>query len=205
VAPVTYAWTQVVFGSFTWTITSPTAASTTFTCQSLPAGQFDEARFQVMATDATGATGTKTVDASANNGIPYDPTDHCVTDDSLILMADGSEKPFRDCKAGDLIETFDEFTLKRVVARIVVLDFAEADVFKLSAFPRASRDHRYSLPRLIARLLPERLRWWRIGWFGRPAGKAIVGKATTTVGTYLARLPVPGSKWRLCHNLKRLP
>jgi hypothetical protein len=73
VAPYTYAWTQILAGANTWTINSPAASTTTFTCQTLPAGSFDEAGFRVTATDATGATAHEDIFASANNGIPYDP------------------------------------------------------------------------------------------------------------------------------------
>lgn len=72
VSPYTYAWAQKGASAYTWVITSPTAATTDFTCNALGAGTTDEAAFEVTVTDATGGVGKAVVSAFANNGQPYD-------------------------------------------------------------------------------------------------------------------------------------
>jgi hypothetical protein len=72
VSPFTYAWAQDTTSPYTWTIGTPTAASTSFTCQSLGVGNTAEATFKVTITDAAGTVATDTVTAFANNGQPYD-------------------------------------------------------------------------------------------------------------------------------------
>lgn len=75
VAPYSYAWAQKTTGSYTWTIGSAAAATTSFTGQTVAPGTADQVTFEVTVTDATGAKGKATVDAVVNNGIPYDPRD----------------------------------------------------------------------------------------------------------------------------------
>jgi hypothetical protein len=73
-SPFTYAWTQFDSSAYTWTIASPTAASTSFTVSSLPSGVSTSCIFKVTITDAAGAVATAYVEAIANNGQPYSPT-----------------------------------------------------------------------------------------------------------------------------------
>jgi hypothetical protein len=72
VAPYTYAWTQETSSPYTWAIGSPTAASTTFTCNTLGPGTTAEESFRCTVTDARGSTASAIVTAFANNGQPYD-------------------------------------------------------------------------------------------------------------------------------------
>lgn len=71
-APYTYAWTQLYSTPYTWVITSPTAAVTSFKCNALGPGVTAEAQFLVTVTDSAGRTATAIVNAFANNGQPYD-------------------------------------------------------------------------------------------------------------------------------------
>lgn len=70
--PYTYAWAQVGTTPYTWVIGSASAATTSFTCNSLGPGVTSRATFKVTLTDAVGAAAVVTVSAYANNGQPYD-------------------------------------------------------------------------------------------------------------------------------------
>ena len=129
-------------------------------------------------------------------------TGPCVTDDSLILFPDGAEKVAGDVRSGMGIYTFDEFTLEPVIASVTAVSYAWEPVYSLRGWPSATALHRFGLPLWLMRRLPPSLRWFRAKWFGRLVGVRRVCKFTTTAGTYLARHPAPGSKWRLCHNVK---
>jgi hypothetical protein len=72
VSPYTYSWVQTGVSPYTWTIGSPSAASTSFTCSSLGPGVTADATFRVTVTDAVGSTAQGQVSAFANNGQPYD-------------------------------------------------------------------------------------------------------------------------------------
>ncbi len=63
----TYSWSQVGSSPYTWTISAPTGASTTFTAENLAVGASAIARFKVTVTDAAGVVATATVDAEAIN------------------------------------------------------------------------------------------------------------------------------------------
>lgn len=66
IGPFTYAWTQV--GGATWTINSPTAATTTFTSPAAPPYVVRNAQFICTITDASGASApTPAVSAQVNN------------------------------------------------------------------------------------------------------------------------------------------
>ncbi len=66
--PYTYDWTQTGTPSpYTWTIDTPTAASTTFTANSLPVGVVATQVFRVTVTDASGVSVAWDVFATARN------------------------------------------------------------------------------------------------------------------------------------------
>lgn len=67
VAPYSYAWSAVSTNPYTWVITAPTAATTAFTCQSLPEGVVSTRTFQVKVTDAAGMTAVAQIVATARN------------------------------------------------------------------------------------------------------------------------------------------
>jgi hypothetical protein len=64
-APFTYAWTQT--GGETATIGSPTSASTPFTFAAVDPGDSKAGAFSCLITDATGATASVAVNATATN------------------------------------------------------------------------------------------------------------------------------------------
>lgn len=68
-APYTYAWEGVVTTSGTWSIESPSAASTKFACADVVAQDPPiSATFRCVVTDALGATGTSpNVEATVEN------------------------------------------------------------------------------------------------------------------------------------------
>lgn len=70
--PYSYAWTQVGTSPYTWTISSPAAASTYFTAQSLPVGVAATNTFRVTVTDASSFIAAWDVFATArnNNSLP---------------------------------------------------------------------------------------------------------------------------------------
>lgn len=127
----------------------------------------------------------------------------CVTDDTLILMADGTEKPAAALTVGDMVATYDEETLTLGSYPVEAVLFASDDVYALPGFPDATARHRFALPLWLARRLPPRLRWFRAGWLGLPLGEKRIAKITISgAHTYLARRPAGGTKWRLSHNVK---
>jgi hypothetical protein len=66
--PFTYAWTQVGDDGSAWTINAPTAATTSFTANSVPPSETQTASFACTITDASGATAdTGNVGATATN------------------------------------------------------------------------------------------------------------------------------------------
>ena len=66
--PFTYSWAQVGVTPITWTILSPTAATTGFRANSVIAGSLETAFFECTITDSTGATAvTPIVTANAHN------------------------------------------------------------------------------------------------------------------------------------------
>jgi hypothetical protein len=73
VGSYTYLWSQYETSPYTWTIGTSTAATTNFTCTSVPAGVTAAVRFLVTVTDSTGNTARGLVTATVNNGQPYDP------------------------------------------------------------------------------------------------------------------------------------
>lgn len=124
---------------------------------------------------------------------PYvTPPRYCVTDDALILMADGTERPARDLVVGDLLWTRHEDTLAPGSYPIEAIDFAEEDILVV-VLPGTgplfgTPDHRV---------------WTFEGWqtlrdlCGVPAGRARVAKITVEdAHTYI-------SNGALSHNIKQ--
>lgn len=113
------------------------------------------------------------------------PNYHCVTDDTLILMANGTEKPARELEVGDLLRTQDEHTLQWGDYPVSAIVFADELVFLAEGLPRATAAHRF----------------WRDGWvrmetLGKPDGIARVAKITVAgAHTYV-------SAGVLSHNIK---
>lgn len=126
----------------------------------------------------------------------------CVTIGTPILMADGTEKPAGMLVVGDVIWTRHERTLKWGAFTVSAIEFARDAVFENAGYPLATGRHRFALPVPLARVLPGRMRWWRAGWFGKPAGLATVAKITVEgAHTYMAK--APNGAWRLSHNVKQ--
>lgn len=120
----------------------------------------------------------------------------CVTADSLILMGDGTEKRAGDLLPGDIVMTQHELTGEWGRYELIAVSFTHDPVYAMRGYPTATARHRFGY-RLFG------IRWFRAGWFGRYVGTRKVAKITVMAAhTYMARSPEPGSKWRLCHNLK---
>lgn len=157
-----------------------------------------------LAQDSLDKTTTVTLQSGGQTWtIGLDTVGLCVAADSLILMADGTEKAAGNIVVGDSVWTRHEETLEWGAFRVSAITLASEPVFALIGHPSATAAHRFALPAWLARLLPERFRWFRTGWFGRPAGVATVAKITVEdAHTYMARHPKPRSRWRLSHNIK---
>lgn len=93
---------------------------------------------------------------------------YCVTDDTPILLADGSEKPARFLKVGDMLRTRHETTLEWGDWPVTALGFAHEPVYRKDGLPRATAEHLFRLGD----------GWVRMGEIGRPDGKAWVAKIT---------------------------
>ena len=120
----------------------------------------------------------------------------CVTVDSLILMADGTEKPAGQIAIGDAVWTRHERTGELGAFKVTAAYFAKADVMQRPGWPDASAEHRFS----ICEASP--LKWFPMKGFGAPKGEGMVAKITVEEAhTYLARHP-SSPEWRLCHNVK---
>lgn len=140
---------------------------------------------------------------STSGSTDYAPK--CVTYDSYILMADGSEKRAIDLQVGDVLWTRHEDTGELGSYRLSDLSFAVSEIVSRKGYPDASPAHRFAVPDWLFNLVPARLRWFRARLFGRRAGLSSVAKLTVDEAhTYYARHPAPGSPWRLSHNIKNL-
>lgn len=69
VTPYTYSWARVDSSAYTWTIGTPTAASTNFTGNSIPVGVNTGATFEVTVTDAAGNKAKKQINATVRNKV----------------------------------------------------------------------------------------------------------------------------------------
>ena len=67
IAPYTHAWTQTSSSALTWTIGAASAATTSFTAQSVPEGTSDSVIFQDTVTDAVGNKAAVSVSATARH------------------------------------------------------------------------------------------------------------------------------------------
>lgn len=113
---------------------------------------------------------------------------YCVAADTLILMADGSEREAVTLHAGEMIKTRHETTLEWGIFPIEAITFAPAMVFKCvfgDAIVYATAEHRF----------------WQDGWvlageIGEPSGEMMVAKITVAdAHTYI-------SNGVLSHNIK---
>lgn len=113
-----------------------------------------------------------------------------------ILLADGTEKLAGTLVAGDVVYTRHELTGEWGNYEVTNVELVPDTVYRLRGFPDATKRHRFGYE-LFG------IRWFRAGTFGRKARDTIVAKITVMEAhTYMARSPEPGSKWRLCHNIK---
>lgn len=120
----------------------------------------------------------------------------CVTCDSLILMADGTEKPAGELQPGDVVHTHHELTGELGNYEVTNVQFAHDTVYSRRGYPDATRNHRFGFWLLG-------MRWYRASRLGKRSHVSGVAKITVMgAHTYMARHPSPGSKWRLCHNIK---
>jgi hypothetical protein len=114
---------------------------------------------------------------------------YCVTTDTMILMADGTEKPAGELQVGDMLRTQHEHTLEWGDYPIEAIQFVEDDVLSADIGirrMRATADHRIWLTG-----------WVRMESIGVPAGRATVAKITVTdAHTYV-------SNGVLSHNAKQ--
>ncbi|MEG3086187.1 Hint domain-containing protein [Sphingomonas sp. PB4P5] len=113
---------------------------------------------------------------------------YCVTTDTLILMADCTERPAGDLVVGDMLRTQHETTLEWGDYPISAIEFVEDDVLVADIGVRqmrATADHRIWLTG-----------WVRMEALGVPTGRAIVAKITVAdAHTYV-------SNGVLSHNVK---
>lgn len=115
------------------------------------------------------------------------PHYRCVTDDTLILMADGSERAAGNLKVGDLLRTRHEQTMEWGDYPIVAIEFADEQVLKAHGYPRATPAHRFWI---------EGQGWVHMLALGFPDGIARVAKITVAdAHTYV-------SAGILSHNIK---
>lgn len=188
---VVWTWSRTSGTSGGADIASGTSATSITVSVSATATISRSATFQIQASGQTWNV-TLTADASSTA---------CVIAATPILMADGTEKAAADLKVGDLIRTRHERTLKWGAFRVTAIQLTPDMVFANRGYPLATGRHRFALPAAIARFLPERMRWWRAGWFGVPEGIALVAKITVEdAHTYMAKST--NGRWRLSHNIK---
>lgn len=128
----------------------------------------------------------------------------CVTSNSFMLMANGSEKQAGDVRVGDWVFAVHEQTLELMAARVNAASFHVDWAFARKDWPDATGRHRFmwTAPYWLLKLLPSKLRWFRSKWFGKKKHETVVCKFTVGgAHTYLARHP-NSDKWRVCHNIK---
>lgn len=127
----------------------------------------------------------------------------CVSIDSLILMADGSDCRAGDIKVGMLVWTRCEDSLSWGAFRVEAVTFVREEIVSRSGWPDATPRHRFlrRLPLWFLRLLPADRRWFRAERHGKPTGSAMVAKITVAgAKTYAARHP--DGLWCVSHNVK---
>lgn len=119
---------------------------------------------------------------------PY-PPGYCVSDDTPILMADGSEKPAGQLQVGDVLHTQHERTMEWGFWPVVAISFSDEEVFACAfgdTIISATGDHLFMIGN----------RWVRARAIGEPDGTARVAKITVAEAhTYV-------SAGTLSHNVK---
>ncbi|QNQ08292.1 ubiquitin-activating E1 FCCH domain-containing protein [Sphingomonas alpina] len=110
---------------------------------------------------------------------------HCVTVDTMILMADGREKEAHLVHIGDLLRTRHARTLEWGSYPVTAISFHTAPVWRAEGHPRATAGHRFWHDR-----------WVRMDEIGAPDGEALVARITVAdAQTYV-------SAGVLSHNFK---
>lgn len=120
---------------------------------------------------------------------------NCVTVDTLILMADGSEKPAGYLKPGDMLRTRHETTLEWGDYPVEAISFAHEPVF---AATFEADDNRWTLRgTAMHRVWLDPMGWQRMVELGQPAGTSMVARITVSdAHTYV-------SNGILSHNIKQ--
>jgi len=115
---------------------------------------------------------------------------YCVTTDTLVLMADGSEKPAGELEPGDMVRTQHELTLAWGDFEVIAVEVVEDDVFAADIGIRRMRA-------TAGHLMWIGGAWVRMDAIGVPAGRADVVKITVDdAHTYWAN-------GILNHNIKK--
>lgn len=128
---------------------------------------------------------------------------NCVTDDSLFLLADGSEVAGSDLRAGMEVWARHERTWRHGAFKVMAVEFSDDLAMAYGDYPDATPNHRFARDDWWVRFVPQRFRWWHMRNRGVTMGIRRVAKVTVEhAHTYYSRRPIPGSPWRLCHNLK---
>ena len=119
---------------------------------------------------------------------PY-PPGYCVSVDTPILLADGSEIAAGELRVGDALHTQHERTMEWGLWPVMAISFSDEDVFACTfgeTVIRATGDHRFMISN----------RWVCANTIGEPAGRARVAKITVAEAhTYV-------SAGVLSHNVK---
>lgn len=160
---------------------------------------------QLVTTPAAGGgtTGGTSGGGGYGGGLDDGGSDPCVTDDTLILMANdtrdgpGEAKAFRDCKINDWVWTRSEATGEMGAFRIARLRFVMQPIFDAGEnYPRASERHRFERE--------DNNGWLYIESIGEAAGDATVGQLIVAgADTYMTARPgVTPVNWVLSHNYK---
>lgn len=185
-SPYSYRWSIVSSDGYSYTLTNPTGATTGVSVSNLPPGSSSSCSIRCTCSDSTGLSGTSNAVTASFTHTSASGGDMCVTAETPILMADGSEKPMAECAVGELVRTQHERTLEWGDYRIAALEFAEEPVFRADGLPRATAMHRFFIGG----------EWVHMKDLGEPDGTALVGKMTVEdAHTYV-------SAGVLSHNLK---
>lgn len=113
--------------------------------------------------------------------------EYCIADDTMVLLADGTETQARFLKVGTMVRTRHHKTLAWGDYPVAAITFAWEPVYKADGFPRATPSHRFWIDGA----------WKTMREIGEPDGKAWVAKITVKrARTYV-------SAGVLSHNLKQ--
>ena len=120
------------------------------------------------------------------------PGGYCVSDDTLIMMAGGREKPARDIVVGDMVFAIHETSGVEGVWPVSHIAFVEAEIYASDAAPDATARHRFMIDG----------KWIEAQAFGTPCGIARVAKITVSEAhTYWSKKQ-GAADWLLSHNIK---